>query len=445
MHEESFNETSDEALETEKTASKSVPVPFFLRQLNHGLEHNNLEEIVDALDQLIQKVPTHLKNDNDKEGFYHSLVHTFLRFLRHHKVISDTPKGSGETDTLVQTDNHQYLFEFKINTLKKEASQIETTLGALKQIFTRDYYKPVQQSGIPTTLIGVSFHPPSLKKRVNDAFQTVTCCALDLKKPNRSLYAYSHNNPTESIGRHNQYENFCTTKNWDQFHVTGESKETYEDKTSLAQTIEAYSDNLKHIQSALLGNDLPIVFQTIDYILQDIPWSLRLFNASYFQAVIYTALLCTGLEVTPDKNCIIVQTDTQCFHFICSFTNSSNLKNIQKSMQQELLAKSSELNIENDIPISLIVFNINQAPPMKDHDPKNKITLISQGLTIKNEIVYSLSGKKISRLSGLSAKKLDKKINDLLLTSPRTPIEPKPTLAEKKDPQSPYKPPRNKK
>lgn len=430
---------------TEVAASKSITVPLFLQQLNNGLEHNNLEEIVDALDQLIQKVPAHLKNDlNEKEGFYHSLAHTFLRFIAKHNVTSDTPKGSGETDTLIQTEKHQYLFEFKINTLKKEASQIETALGALKQIFTRDYYKPIQQSKVPTTLVGVSFHPPSLAKRVNDAFTTITCCALELRKPNYSLYAYPHKNLTKSIGRHNEYEDFCTTENWDQFHVTGQSKETFEDK-KLVHTIDAYSENLSNIQAAFLNNDLPIVFQTIDYILQDIPWSLRLFNASYFQAVIYTAFLCTGLEVSTEKNCITVQTDKRRFHFICSFTHNNDVKNIQKSMQQELFAQCSEMNSENNIPTSIIVFNINQVPPIKDHDPKNKITLMSQGLTIKNETVYSLSGKKISKLSGLSEKKLGKKINDLLLTSPRTPLEPKPTLAEKKSPESPYKPPRRKK
>lgn len=427
----------------EITASKSITVPLFLQQLNNGLEHNNLEEIVDALDQLIQKVPAHLKNDlNEKEGFYHSLAHTFLRFIAKHNVTSDTPKGSGETDTLIQTEKHQYLFEFKINTLKKEASQIEMALGALKQIFTRDYYKPIQQSKVPTTLVGVSFHPPSLAKRVNDAFKTITCCALELRKPNYSLYAYPHKNLTKSIGRHNEYEDFCTAENWDQFHVTGESKETFEDKKALAQTVETYSENLRNLQLALLHNDLPIVFQTIDYILQDIPWSLRLFNASYFQAVIYTALLCTGLELSTENNSITVQTDKQTFHFICSFTHNNDVKNIQKSMQQGLLTQCSELHIENDIPTSIIVFNVNQVPPTKDHDPKNKITLMSQGLTIKNETVYSLSDKKISKLSSLSQEKLGKKINDLLLTSPRTPMEPKPTLDEKKTPESPYKPPR---
>lgn len=426
-----------EILGEQESTPEQAKVPVFLQQLSNGLKENKMEKIAGSLEQLLQKIPSSMKQGNQREGFYHSLAHTILRFTNN-QVSSDIPTGSGEADTFIQTKDGKniYIFEFKINSTKKAGTQKKGIINALRQIFDRDYYKEHHQDGIPMTLAGISFYSPETKKIQGDNFKELTCGALHLRTEPTTLRAYPFSEPTESLGTHDNPEDFCTKENWNKFHVTGTEKSP-DQADVFYENIQAYHNNLKNIYYGLENRNIPLVVKNIECILHAIPWSLRQFNREYYQAIIYTALLSTGLEITMHKNCITVQTEDHCFNFICSFSNSDNIYAIQKEMRN-ILAKKCKVNQHAAQSLSMIMLNVNQIPVHEKTGSKSKIELISYGLILQNNSVFALDGTKVCSINNINAHELEKS-KALLLKSPRTPFTQKEDC-KRKLPESPYQP-----
>ncbi|MBS1988179.1 PD-(D/E)XK nuclease domain-containing protein [Candidatus Dependentiae bacterium] len=439
----SGDEQMTTSVEPEELLPPLMPVPEFLAQLKNALDQNNIFTITRSFDDLIKCIPQTLQNPNHNEGFYHSLIHTLLR-LTNYTVCSDIPTGSGEADTYIRTANNIYLFEFKINQKEaQEKKQKNTVLNALKQIFENDYYKQNHQDDVPMTLAGISFHGISDHTKIQDNFTHLSCASLELKKDPTTLRAYPFAQPIKSIGNHNRAPNLCILKNWNQFHVHKDApREDLEAVSNESYSqINLYHPNLYKIQEGLLNNNVPLVVKNIECILHAIPWSLRKFNREYFQAIIYTSLLCSGINITTNENNIKIQTDNCRYKFIISFSRDSNIQKIQTSLQKKLNALSLKyISIKKARseckPEMLILLNINQPPQGESN--ASKIQLISQGIVIKNRVIYHLDGE--TKITSLK-KALP---SSIIITSPSTVTRPaRPTIFQD-DPPSPYQPPRAK-
>lgn len=419
-----------------------TPVPEFLANLKKALDQNDIFTITQSFDNLIKHIPQALQTPNHNEGFYHSLIHTLLRFTNY-TVCSDIPTGSGEADTYIRTADNIYLFEFKINQREaQEKKQKSTVLNALKQIFENDYYKQNHQDDVPMTLAGISFHGISNHAKIKDNFTHLSCASLELKKDPKTLRAYPFAQPEKFISDHNEAPNYCTHPNWNQFRVQKDAPmdDSFEEVIDESYSqINTYHPNLRNIQKGFLTNDVPLIVKNIECILHAIPWSLRKFNCEYFQAIIYTSLLCAELSTTVNENTIEIETDNYTYKFICDFSSDSDTEIIQTSLQKKMIALyQNHTSIKEDDleskPEILIMLNINQPP--RDGSNASKIQLISQGIIIKNRIMYQLDGK-------TKIKSLKKALPaSIVITSPHTVTRPaRPTIFQE-DPPSPYQPPR---
>lgn len=405
------------------------PVPVFLSQLKNALKCNDIFTITQSFDNLIKLIPQELQDPNHNEGFYHSLIHTLLRFTDY-TVYSDIPTGSGEADTYIRTADNIYLFEFKINEKNaQEKRQKSIILDALKQIFENDYYKQNHQDDVPMTLAGISFHGASNYLKIKDNFTHLSCASLELKKNPSTLRAYPFTQPNQSIGDHNEAPSLCIFKNWNQFFVQkddsmDDAQEVIDDPYS---SIDTYHPNLRNIQKGLLSNDIPLLVKNIECILHAIPWSLRKFNNEYFQAIFYTSLLCAGIQPTLQDNVITIQKSEQKYKLISFFTKNPMIQKVKK----DLLKKFPEYITQDDLNENqtVIMLNINQPEA-------SKIQLISEGVMIKDKKIYKLDGK-------TEIKSLDELlIENVVIASPQT--EPRLTRStiSQDNPPSPYQSPR---
>jgi hypothetical protein len=81
------------------------------------------------------------------EKYYQIIVHLIFRMLGLY-CRSEVRTAAGRIDTLVETKNYVYCFEFKLNGTVEEA---------LEQINRKDYLLPWTGSGKELIKVGVSF------------------------------------------------------------------------------------------------------------------------------------------------------------------------------------------------------------------------------------------------------------------------------------------------
>ena len=109
---------------------------------------------MERAESLIQKVFEELSYDvyNPKtakqiEVFYHSIVNILFRYVGLY-VQSEVHTTKGRADSIVETETHVYIFEFKLN---------KTAALALEQIQEKEYAKKYQDTGKTIVLIGANF------------------------------------------------------------------------------------------------------------------------------------------------------------------------------------------------------------------------------------------------------------------------------------------------
>ena len=109
---------------------------------------------MERAETLIQKVFEELSYDvyNPKtakqiEVFYHSIVNILFRYVGLY-VQSEVHTTKGRADSIVETETHVYIFEFKLN---------KTAALALEQIQEKEYAKKYQDTGKTIVMIGANF------------------------------------------------------------------------------------------------------------------------------------------------------------------------------------------------------------------------------------------------------------------------------------------------
>lgn len=118
----------------------------------------NIESLVDAfleadlpqirkiLDTLLASLPSEVY-DKKSEGLYHGLLYLTFKLLGLY-IKSEVHSSGGRADSVVETPDHVFIFEFKFN---------RTTKEAIQQIKDNKYADPYQRSGKKIMAIGVNF------------------------------------------------------------------------------------------------------------------------------------------------------------------------------------------------------------------------------------------------------------------------------------------------
>ena len=106
----------------------------------------NLPQIRATLDTLLASLPSEVY-DKKSEGLYHGLIHLIFKLLGLY-IKSEVHSSMGRADSIVETLEHVFIFEFKFNRTAKEA---------LKQIRDNQYASSYLNSDKKVIAIGVNF------------------------------------------------------------------------------------------------------------------------------------------------------------------------------------------------------------------------------------------------------------------------------------------------
>jgi hypothetical protein len=114
-------------------------------QLPNALYDGDIEGAIDSLRQFLASIPYDIVKE--KENYYETAVHLIFTMMGLN-CRSEVRIASGRIDTLVETKNNVYCFEFKLNGTAEEA---------LAQIDTKEYLLPWKGSGKKLFKVGVAF------------------------------------------------------------------------------------------------------------------------------------------------------------------------------------------------------------------------------------------------------------------------------------------------
>jgi hypothetical protein len=118
----------------------------------------DIEAAKQALISFLASIPYDIQLKDEK--YYQTIVHLIFRMLGL-RSRSEVRIAAGRIDTLVETKNYIYCFEFKLNGTAEEA---------LAQIDSKDYLLPWERSGQELVKVGVSF---DYEKRNIEEWKTV--------------------------------------------------------------------------------------------------------------------------------------------------------------------------------------------------------------------------------------------------------------------------------
>ncbi len=92
------------------------------------------------------------KSEDEKEAYYHTIFHLIFTLIGT-SIHSEVSVSKGRIDSVVETDNNIFIFEFKVGRTPKKA---------IEQIELKNYYEAYSSSKKEIILVGVNF---SISKR----------------------------------------------------------------------------------------------------------------------------------------------------------------------------------------------------------------------------------------------------------------------------------------
>ncbi|GHU10111.1 ATPase AAA [Spirochaetia bacterium] len=116
-----------------------------LRTLPRALVQGDVDGAVNAMKTFLAEVPYDIQIEDEK--YYQTVFHLIFRILGL-SCRSEVRLAAGRIDSLIETKNQVYCFEFKLNKTAEEA---------LAQIDSKDYLLPWNGSGKKLFKIGVNF------------------------------------------------------------------------------------------------------------------------------------------------------------------------------------------------------------------------------------------------------------------------------------------------
>jgi Predicted AAA-ATPase/PD-(D/E)XK nuclease superfamily len=118
-----------------------------IQDLSKAFVTQDLEQVQNIINSILADLPHHTF-DKKSEGLYHGLIHLIFSYLGVF-MSSEVHSSRGRADSVVQTPDNIYIFEFKFN---------KTAQEGIDQILKNKYAAKYQASGKKITGIGVNFN-----------------------------------------------------------------------------------------------------------------------------------------------------------------------------------------------------------------------------------------------------------------------------------------------
>jgi hypothetical protein len=119
----------------------------FIVNFMAAIYKGKVDDMMNALKPFMVSIPYDLITKNENENYYQTVIHLVFTMMGL-QCRSEVRTADGRIDTLVETSNFVYCFEFKLD---------GTAQAALNQIDSKDYLLPWQDSGKKLIKVGVNF------------------------------------------------------------------------------------------------------------------------------------------------------------------------------------------------------------------------------------------------------------------------------------------------
>jgi len=131
--------------------------PNYIFELQEAVEKNEIDEFIKILKVFFANIEYDLHIDNEK--YYQTifyLVFTLLGF----RISTEVKTNTGRIDSVIETDTHTYIFEFKL---------FDTASMAMEQIEDKKYYEKYLLNKKQIVLVGVGFDKKT--KNIKDDYK----------------------------------------------------------------------------------------------------------------------------------------------------------------------------------------------------------------------------------------------------------------------------------
>jgi len=129
--------------------------PSLIIKMRNAFRANDLERVIQILREVFKKLPFFL-HERYPEKFFHAAIHLLFSYLGV-RIHSEVCTSDGRIDSLVETDTHIYILEYKLD---------QSAQAALEQIKHKRYYQAYWTMGKPVVGVGVNFS--SASKNIED-------------------------------------------------------------------------------------------------------------------------------------------------------------------------------------------------------------------------------------------------------------------------------------
>jgi len=119
-------------------------------KIRKAFQNNDLDQVIRILQSVFKGLPYFLY-EKFPEKFFHAAIHLLFTYLGL-RVQSEVCTSDGRVDSVVETDTHVYIMEFKLD---------ESAETALAQIRRKKYYQAWWLKGKPVIGVGVNFSSQS--------------------------------------------------------------------------------------------------------------------------------------------------------------------------------------------------------------------------------------------------------------------------------------------
>jgi PAS domain-containing protein len=124
---------------------------YLVVRIRNAFRENDVDQVMHILQSVFGNIP-YVLGAKYSENFFHAAIHLLFSYLGV-RIHSEVCTSGGRIDSMVETDTHVFMFEFKVD---------KSPEVALAQIQQKKYYQGMWQLGKPVVCVGVRF---SSKKR----------------------------------------------------------------------------------------------------------------------------------------------------------------------------------------------------------------------------------------------------------------------------------------
>ncbi len=115
-------------------------------RIRNAFRGNNIDQVMHILQSVFANIP-YVLNAKYSENFFHAAIHLLFSYLGV-RIHSEVCTAEGRIDSMVETDTHVFILEFKVD---------KSPEVALAQIQQKKYYQGMWLLGKPVIGIGVQF------------------------------------------------------------------------------------------------------------------------------------------------------------------------------------------------------------------------------------------------------------------------------------------------